>query len=153
MSATPNRQNPREWPETMDFVRPESEEAAKQDMLARFGVNATTTAARGLSMLLTVLEPGGCSNCHMHVDSESALYVLQGSAQFFYGEHLEHDQVVNTGDFIYVPPFCLHKVYNLSRKQRVTFVIARTDALEQERVVVRPEPDDGSAQSRIEYID
>lgn len=153
MNTAPQHQDPKEWKKTMDFVRPEEEEIAKQDIPALFGVNATTTSARNISMLLTMFEPGGHSNCHMHLDSETTLYVVRGSAHFFYGEHLEHDEVVNAGDFIYVPPFCPHKGYNRSRKERVIFVTARTDALEQERVVVTPEADDGSAESRVEYAD
>ncbi|HEY4349066.1 MAG TPA: cupin domain-containing protein [Gaiellaceae bacterium] len=153
MSAAPQPQDPAEWPKTMDFVRPTDEEMAKQDIPALFGVNAGTTSSRGIAMLLTMFEPGGNSNCHMHLDSETALYVVSGSAHFFFGEHLERDQIVNAGDFVYVPPFCPHKGFNRSRKERVVFVTARTDALEQERVVVTPEADDGTAGSNIDYID
>ena len=141
------------WSQTMEFVRPRAETTAAQDIPTLFGVNGATTSARGISMALTMFEPGGHSNCHMHVDSESALYVLEGSAHFFFGEHLEHDQVVQQGEFIYVPPSCPHKGYNRSRTDRVVFVVARTDALEQERVAVIPGADDGSADARVDYVD
>ena len=149
----PEKSNQCDWPKTMEFVRPAAEQVGAQEIPTLLGVNGATTSARGISISLTMFEPGGHSNCHIHVDSESALYVLEGSAHFFFGEHLEHNQVVNKGDFIYVPPSCPHKGYNRSRTDPVTFVVARTDALEHEHVVVIPDEDDGSAGARVDYID
>ena len=126
MNAASEPENPCDWPKRMDFVHPAAEEIAKQDIPALFGINAGTTSSRGISMLLTMFEPGGNSNCHMHVDSESALYVVQGSAHFFFGEHLEHDQVVNAGDFIYVPPYVPHQEINASDDEPLECVLVRS---------------------------
>ena len=142
-----------DWSNRMEFVRPATEELARQEIPTMIGVNAETTSARGISMSLTIFEPEGHSNCHMHLDSESALYVLTGSAHFFFGDHLEHDQVANQGDFIYVPPSCPHKGYNRSRTDRVVFVVARTDSLEQQRVTATPGADDGSTIARVDFVD
>jgi uncharacterized RmlC-like cupin family protein len=133
----------------MEFIHSGAEEAARQEIPTIVGISGATTSAQGISMSLTMFEPGGHSNCHMHVGSESALYVLRGSAHFF-GQRLEHDQLVSQGDFIYVPPSCPHKRYNRSRTERVVFVVGRTDAQEQERVVATPDADDGSSAARVD---
>jgi len=148
----PTQPNRPERPASMQFVRPVREETAKQEIPTVLGINSETTSARGISMSLTMFEPGGHSNCHMHVGSESALYVLHGSAHFFFGDRLEQDQIANQGDFVYVPPSCPHKGYNRSRTDRAVFVVARTDALEQERVIEAPGADDGSAAMRVVYM-
>lgn len=60
--------------------------------------------------------------------------------------------MVNAGDFIYTEPSSPHQGYNGSRISRVVFVVARTDALEQERVVVSADPDNGSSGARVDSI-
>jgi len=142
-----------DWKKEVTVVRPRTIDRAKQDIDAYFGVNEVTTGSRGISMLVTMLGPGDCSNAHYHVDSETAIYGVSGSIRMFYGEKLEHSAVIGQGDFVYIPPFCPHKSYNRSHTEAATFVTARNDPLEQERVVVTPEVDDGTCESRVDYVD
>jgi uncharacterized RmlC-like cupin family protein len=141
------------WQGDVTLVRPAKQERAKQDVNALFGVNAVTTPSQHLSLLVTTLGPGQCSNVHYHVDHESALYGIGGSAHMFWGRELEHEVILGVGDFLYIPPFCPHVSYNRSRKVEAAFVTARTDALEQERVVLVPELDDGRCLGRVTYVD
>ncbi|HEY4348392.1 MAG TPA: cupin domain-containing protein [Gaiellaceae bacterium] len=142
-----------DWTKEVVHLRPRKVEIAKQDLEALFGVNEVTAGSRGLSMLVTMLAPGKCSNAHYHIDSETSIYGVSGHARMFYGDDLEHVHDIGPGDFVYIPPFCPHKTYNLSREERAVFVTARTDPFEQERVVVLPEVDHGQCESRVEYID
>jgi uncharacterized RmlC-like cupin family protein len=142
-----------DWKKEVVVLRPRTIDRAKQDLDAYFGVNEVSAGSRGLSMLVTMLGPGRCTNAHYHVDSETAIYGVSGNARMFYGEKLENFVDVGAGDFIYIPPFCPHKTYNLSHTADAVFVTARTDPFEQERVVVTPEVDDGSCEARVEYLD
>ncbi|MGB8876219.1 MAG: hypothetical protein WCD11_07875, partial [Solirubrobacteraceae bacterium] len=56
----------------------------------------------------------------------------------------------NACDFIYIAPSCPHQGHNGSRTSRVVFVVARADALEQEHMVVGPDPDNGSSAARVD---
>lgn len=141
------------WDGDVTKVRPENEVRAKQDVNALFGVNGVTTPSKHLSMLVTALRPGEKSNAHYHVEHESALYGISGSVHFFWGAELEHDLVLGVGDFLYIPPFCPHVSYNRSHSEDAAFVTARTDAFEQERVVVLPELDDDRCKARVDYLD
>jgi uncharacterized RmlC-like cupin family protein len=141
------------WEGDVTRVRPEKEVRAKQDVQALFGVNGVTTPSKHLSLLVTSLRPGEKSNAHYHLEHESALYGIKGSVHFFWGGELEHDMVLGEGDFCYIPPFCPHVSYNRSHTIDAAFVTARTDAFEQERVVVLPELDDDRCKSRVSYVD
>ena len=68
-----------DWKKEVQLVRPRSIERAKQDIDAYFGINEVSTDTKGLSMLVTMLEPGGNSNSHLHLDSETGLYVVSGT--------------------------------------------------------------------------
>jgi uncharacterized RmlC-like cupin family protein len=142
-----------DWKKEVTVVSPRTVERAKQDLDAYFGVNEVSTGSRGISMLVTMLGPGKCSNAHHHIDSETAIYGVSGSIRMFYGDKLENSVVVGQGDFVYIPPFCPHKSYNRSHQNDAIFVTARNDPLEQERVVVTPEVDDGTCDSRVDYVD
>jgi uncharacterized RmlC-like cupin family protein len=134
-------------------VRPAGKERIKQDIFGVLGVNEVSTGSRALSMLVTMFGPGEFSNAHYHLEHESALYGVSGDIQMFYGDELEHEILVGAGDFIYIPPFLPHKSFNRSRTKDAVFVTARSDPMEQERVVVTPDVDDGRCDARVRYID
>jgi uncharacterized RmlC-like cupin family protein len=142
-----------EWVGDVTIVHSGSTERAKQDIDAIFGVNEISTGSKHLSMLVTMFGPGEFSNAHYHIDHESALYGITGSVHMFWGAELEHDLILSQGDFLYIPAFCPHKSFNRSHTVDARFVTARTDALEQERVVVVPEIDDGRCDARVDYVD
>jgi len=141
------------WEGDVALVRPTTTQRAKQDVDALFGVNGVSTASQHLSMLVTSIAPGEKSNVHYHLDHESALYGIGGSVHMFWGAELEHDMILGEGDFCYIPPFCPHVSYNRSHTTVASFVTARTDALEQERVVPLPELDDDRCLARVTYLD
>lgn len=142
-----------EWEGDVTVVRPEKTERAKQQVDALFGINGVSTPSKHLSLLVTSLRPGKASTVHYHVDHESALYGITGSVHMFWGKELEHDVILSAGDFCYIPPFCPHVTYNRSHTEVAAFVTARTDALEQERVIPVPELDDDRCADRVDYID
>jgi len=59
----------------------------------------------------------------------------------WWGEALNHHQVLMAGDFVYLPAGVPHLPANPSQTEPATAVVARTDPNEQESVVLRPDLD------------
>jgi uncharacterized RmlC-like cupin family protein len=143
-----------EWPRECVTVRPSELDRIKQGIPAYQGVNKTTTPSRGVSMLATMVPPGGQTKAHYHDHGfETALYIVHGELQMFYGDQLEHDTLLSAGDFLYIPPFCPHKGYNRSNQHESLSITARNDPFEQERVVLLPDLEDGRCDARVSFVD
>ena len=69
------------------------------------------------------------------IGPETAIYVLEGTAEFRHGANLEHLDRVEAGDFIYLPAGVPHQPFNPTDRAAKA-LIARTDPNEQESVVL-----------------
>jgi len=87
--------------------------------------------------VLTV-PPGGRSKAHKHETHETAIYIISGETNAWYGERLENHVVIRTGEMFYIPAGVPHLAANLSDRPFFQ-VIARTDPNEVENVVLLPE--------------
>jgi uncharacterized RmlC-like cupin family protein len=105
------------------------------------GVSAQSVGSAALCMHLLTIPPGVRANAHLHENHETAIYVISGQAEMWYGEQLEHYMFLEPGDILYIPAGVPHLPGNPSSTVPVTAVIARTDPNEQESVVLRPELD------------
>jgi len=105
------------------------------------GVSAETAGSQGLCMHLLTVPPGGRAKAHRHAHHETALYVLSGEAEMWYGARLEERMVCRPGDFIYIPAGVPHLPINLSATEPCVAIVARTDPNEQESVTLLPELD------------
>jgi uncharacterized RmlC-like cupin family protein len=90
---------------------------------------------------LLTIPPGGRAKTHMHAHHETAIYVISGEAEMWYGENLSEHVDCNAGDFIYIPAGMPHLPANRSQTEPCTAIVARTDPSEQESVVLLPELD------------
>lgn len=113
----------------------------KQGLTYFAGVSAESTGAQGLCLHLLTIPPGGRAHAHLHENHKSAIYVLSGESEMWYGDNLEHHVDVLAGDFLYIPAGVPHLPANRSQTEPCTAVIARTDPNEQESVVLRPDLD------------
>lgn len=104
------------------------------------GVSAETAGARRLCLQLVAIPPGGRASAHLHVEHESALYVLEGEVVTWYGEGLERYAVTGPGDFLFVPAGVPHLPVNYGSVP-ARAVLARSDPHAQESVVALPELD------------
>jgi len=86
---------------------------------------------------VTVVAPRVASGVHHHGETETIIYVVSGKAKMLWGDHMEFEQEVEPGDFIYVPPFVPHQEINHSPDTPSQWVIVRNS---QEPVVVNLEP-------------
>lgn len=105
------------------------------------GVSAQTTGSRGLCMHLLTIPPGGRAKAHLHAEHETAIYVLQGTTEMWYGEGLRERLSAAAGDFIYIPAGMPHLPINTSQTEQCVAVLARTDPNEQESVMLLPDLD------------
>ncbi len=124
---------------TCAVVRPNTTYAGKQGMDYFAGIAAETVGAQGICMHLLTIPPGGRARPHLHERHETAIYVLSGEAEMWYGEGLRERLVVRAGEFLYIPAGMPHLPANLSQTEPCTAVLARTDPNEQESVVLLSE--------------
>jgi uncharacterized RmlC-like cupin family protein len=104
------------------------------------GISRESTGARGICMHLLELVPGQRARAHLHENHETAIYALKGETEMWYGDRLERHLVLREGEMLYIPAGMPHLPANLSDTPAAA-VIARTDPMEQESVVLLPELD------------
>jgi uncharacterized RmlC-like cupin family protein len=106
------------------------------------GISGKTVGARGLSMSLVIIPPGGAAEPHYHKDFESAVYVLKGRVETRYGKGLQRSLIAESGDFLFIPPNVPHQPINLSSTEAARAIVVRNDPNEQEHVILySPEGD------------
>ena len=115
-------------------VRPDAEEMSRQRLPYFVGISQQTAGATGISMNMIVIPPGGAAQPHIHRGYETAIYVLEGDIQTFYGIGLSQSIVNQAGDFLFIPADLPHQPVNLSDSQPARAIVARNDANEQESV-------------------
>jgi uncharacterized RmlC-like cupin family protein len=98
------------------------------------GLSAQNVGARQLSMNVATIPPGGVARAHVHVGFEVMLYILQGRVRHEYGDGLTRVVDNQAGDFIFIAPGVPHEVFNLSDREPVVAVVARSDAGEWEHI-------------------
>lgn len=127
--------------QTCVLVRPGTTYEGKQALTYFAGISAESAGAKAICLHLLTIPPGGRAKAHLHENHETAIYILEGKAEMWYGEGLQEQMVAEAGDFIYIPAGVPHLPSNPSQTEPCTAVIARTDPNEQESVVLLPELD------------
>jgi uncharacterized RmlC-like cupin family protein len=127
-------------PGACTVVRPGGEYTGRQGLSYGAGVSVESSEARAICLHRLTLPPGARARAHLHEDHESAIYVISGRAEFWWGAALEHHEVVEAGEFVHIPAGVPHLPFN-SGDVAVEAVIARTDPNEQESVLPLPELD------------
>jgi uncharacterized RmlC-like cupin family protein len=113
----------------------------KQGLEVFAGISTETAGATGICMHLVIIPPGAAASAHLHQDHETAIYVLDGEADLWFGASLEECLTSRAGDFLYIPAGMPHLPVNASATEPCVVVLARTDPNEQESVVLRPDLD------------
>jgi uncharacterized RmlC-like cupin family protein len=111
--------------------------AGKQGFEYFAGISSETAGSTGICMHLLEIPPGGRAKAHLHESHETAIYVLSGVSEVYYGDELGEHAIVGAGEFFYIPAGVPHLPMNTSDAMCVA-VIARTDPNEQESVVLLP---------------
>ena len=117
------------------MVRPEESIATKQNLPYFVGISEETVGAKGLSMNMVVIPPGGSPKAHYHKDFETAIYLLKGRVETWFGKNLKESMINEEGDFVYIPPGVPHKPINLSETETALAIVSRNDPNEHENVI------------------
>lgn len=105
------------------------------------GVSAETVGSKSIWLGMMTLQPGKRTRAHVHEHHETALYMLSGEAmELWTGDQLQYRDIVQPGDYIFIPANMLHVAVNRSEQPSV-FIGSRNEATAQESVVLRPEMD------------
>jgi uncharacterized RmlC-like cupin family protein len=102
------------------------------------GISAQSVGAQGICMHLLTIPPGGRAQPHLHEAHETAIFVLSGEGEMWFGENLAEHLRVKAGEFLYIPAGMPHLPANPSQTEPCVAVLARTDPNEQESVVLLP---------------
>lgn len=102
------------------------------------GVARETVGSEAICMHILRIPPGGRAKAHKHATHETAIYVIAGTTEMYWGPRLEHHMRTTAGDLVYIPADVPHLPLNRGPDEAVA-VIARTDPHEQESVVLLPE--------------
>ena len=115
-------------------VRPNVAIDTLQELPNYVGISSQTAGSKGISMNVVVIPAGAKARPHYHEGFETAIYILKGEVQTFYGEGLLKSCINKQGDFIYIPPGLPHQPVNLSHDTDAIALVSRTVASEQESV-------------------
>lgn len=117
-------------------VRPKIATETIQKLPNYVGISELTAGAKGLSMNMVVIPPGAKAEPHFHQGFETAIYLLKGKVETFYGDKLTKSVVNEEGDFIFIPAGVPHQPRNLSDSEAAIAIVSRNDPNEQENVQV-----------------
>jgi len=110
----------------------------RQGLIYATGISRESVGSQAICLHVLNIPPGGRANAHLHDNHESAIFMISGQAEQLWGNQLENHDVVNAGDYVYIPAGVPHVVMNLT-DEPIVAVISRTDANEQESVVLLSE--------------
>ena len=122
-------------PTDIVVVRPAAEAMSRQRLPFFVGISGATTGAKGISMNLIIIPPGGAAEPHLHRGYETAIYLVKGRVETRYGPGLRESVINEAGDFIFIPADVPHQPVNLSTTEPAHAIVARNDPNEQENVV------------------
>lgn len=115
-------------------VRPEQRVETLQRLPNYVGISGATAGATGISMNIVIIPPSAKAEPHFHDGYETAIYLLKGEVQTFYGENLAKSIINRAGDFLFIPDGVPHQPVNLSSSEEAIALVARNDPNEQESV-------------------
>jgi uncharacterized RmlC-like cupin family protein len=116
-------------------VKPGPDRDVPRGVVGGAEISQATAGAANIYMGVFRVPAGARSRPHYHDGCESAVYMLSGSLHVKWGDHLEHELVLEPGDLVYVPPRETHLLENQSASEPAEYVVAR-DSPHEDAVVV-----------------
>jgi uncharacterized RmlC-like cupin family protein len=125
---------------TCKVVRSDETYQGVQGLTYRLGLTNATVGSRAICMTFLTLPDGARAKTHLHRGIETAIYVVSGEAETYFGPRLEQRLTTRAGEYLYVPPDMPHQVMNRSGAP-CTAVVAHTGPDDQAGIVLLPELD------------
>jgi uncharacterized RmlC-like cupin family protein len=91
-------------------------------------------------MTLVRRPDGARAKAHLHRGIETAVYVIDGETEMYFGDRLQERIVARAGEYVYVPADMPHLVLNRSAAL-CRALVAHTAADDQVGIVLLPELD------------
>src|SRR5215210_3666127 len=115
----------------MRLVKPSAQERdTPRGVVGGSEISQATTGATNIYMGVFRVPAGAQSRPHYHENCESAVYMLSGSLEVSWGDHLEETVTIGAVDRVYVPPRETHILRNLSDAEPAEYVVARDSPTE-----------------------
>ncbi len=106
------------------------------------GISKETVGAKSVFLGMVTMGPGKRTRAHIHERHESAFYLMEGeNVELWTGDRLQHREVANAGDYLFIPAGVPHVAVNRSSSKNAVFIGVRNEPTAQESVVMRPELD------------
>jgi len=125
---------------TCVVVRPGEAYQGRQGFTYLAGLTGATAGSRAICMAMVELPDGARAKTHLHRGIETAVYVIEGETEMYFGERLGELLLARAGEYIYIPADMPHLVLNRSGAV-CRAIVAHTAADDQEGIVPLPELD------------
>jgi uncharacterized RmlC-like cupin family protein len=125
---------------TCKLIRPGDAYQGRQGLTYFAGLTGATAGSQAICMTVVTLPPGARAKTHLHRDIETAVYVIEGEAEMFFGARLGERLVARVGEYIYVPADTAHLVLNRSGAI-CRAIVAHTSPDDQAGIVLLPQLD------------
>lgn len=104
-------------------------------------VSAETVGSRMIWFGKVTVPPGGRTRAHVHEFHETAFLMLSGEdLELWTGDELQHREVAQAGDYLFIPANVPHVAVNRGSEPAV-LIGCRNEATAQESVIMYPELD------------
>jgi uncharacterized RmlC-like cupin family protein len=125
---------------TCRVIRPGGSYAGQQGLTYLTGLTGATAGSRALCMTVLTLPDGARARTHLHQAIETAVYIIEGEAEMYFGDRLEHLLRGRAGEYVYIPADTPHLVLNRSGAP-CRALVAHSAADDQAGIVLRPDLD------------
>ena len=125
---------------TCKVVRAGDAYVGQQGFTYLAGLTGATAGSRGICMTTVTLPDGARAKAHLHREIETAVYVIEGEAEMYFGDGLQELLLARAGEYIYIPADMPHLVLNRSGAP-CRALVAHTAADDQAGIVLLPELD------------
>ena len=125
---------------TCKVVRAGDAYVGQQGFTYLAGLTGATAGSRGICMTTVTLPDGARAKAHLHRDIETAVYVIEGEAEMYFGDGLQELLLARAGEYIYIPADMPHLVLNRSGAP-CRALVAHTAADDQAGIVLLPDLD------------
>lgn len=125
---------------TCKVIRPGQSYVGQQGFTYLTGLTGATAGSRALCMTVLTLPDGARAKTHLHQGIETGVYVLEGEAEMYFGDRLQHLLRARAGEYVYIPADTPHLVLNRSGAA-CRALVAHSAADDQAGIVLLPDLD------------
>ena len=122
-------------------VKPGQTYIGKQGFTYGAGASNETVGAQKVCMNVLPMPSGAVAKAHYHEGVETIAYMLEGECIVHYGDHLQHQVVVQQGEQCFVAADVPHAPGNQSGRP-CTWIVVHSSGSDQDGIVLLPELDE-----------